>query len=249
MRFSLLVFSLVLLFSCGNRKNTTINVAVAANAVPVLEELIEIFSDSTGIAINLIPGSSGKLFTQITQGAPYDLYLSANTDYPEKAFELGFGKEVPVVYCRGKLVLWSSVKQENKEAMDWLSQDCAIAIANPKHAPYGLAGMQVLESLNALEQLNPRLVYAENVSQCNQFIITGNACMGFGSLSTVLLEEYKDFGDWIELDTSLYSPIQQGMLRITDNPDAIAFYTFLQSDQAKLIFNKRGYSSSNQVQS
>jgi molybdate transport system substrate-binding protein len=249
MRFPTLVFILTTLFSCGSKNDDGIHVAVASNAFPVLEELSRTYTDSTANEINLIQGSSGKLFTQISQGAPYDLFLSANSEYPAMVFEQGLSKNRPEIYAVGRLILWSAENRDNQEISEWLHDDCPLAIANPIHAPYGVAAMQTLQSLGLIERLKERLVYAENVSQCNQFIITQNACMGFSSLSTVKLDDYKNLGSWIDIDPQLYEPIQQGMVLISENPRAKDFFEFLQSDKAQSIFEKHGYHRSIQVQS
>ena len=208
--------------------------------------LAKSFSERTGIECELIIGSSGKLTAQITEGAPYDVFVSANLKYPETVFENGFADEPPRVYALGKLVLWS-VKKDIKPSLESLKEPSVkhIALANPKTAPYGQAAVEVLKHFEIFDAVNDKLVYGESIAQTNQFIISKSAEVGFTAMSVVRSPQMKNEGFWKEIDPKYYAPIEQGIVVIQrknrDISKAQQFRDFLFSTTAKQILKDFGY--------
>ncbi len=231
--------------SCQQNPNNVLQIATSANAQFAIKEIGSIFTQETGIEVNIIQGSSGKLLAQITEGAPYDIFISADLKYPQELYRAGLATQEPSVYAYGKLVLWTSKKME--VSLDILNQDNVfhIALANPKTAPYGLAAKQFLQHHKLFNALKEKLVFGESISQTTQFINSGAAEIGFTALSVVMSPPLKNVGHWIELDTTAYSPIAQSAVIIkTGNKSmeqAEKFYQFLFTHKAKIILKKYGY--------
>lgn len=241
---------LILLFTIESCRQQTpepkINIAVAANMQFVMDTLSKVFFNETDIESNLIISSSGNLTAQILAGAPYDVFLSADMSYPNLLFEEGKAIKPAKTYAYGKLVLWSSKKKEGLSLNSFFEPTVEkIAVANPKTAPYGKATHEVLESLENSEKLSDKWVYGESVSQTNQFIISGGVDMGITSKSTVKSKAIPSRGTWVEIDTLLYSPIQQGVIIIDRNSIysnlAESFEEFLFSEKAQDILQNFGY--------
>ena len=245
-KFSLLLFISILFFtSCQKSEESKLNIAVAANMQFAMKEILKEFKEQTGIECQMMTSSSGKLTAQIKEGAPYHIFVSANMKYPQDLFDAGFTTSKPEIYAFGRLVLWSKIEGMSLR-LDSLNHKVLnhIALANPKMAPYGMAAKEVLENLGLYEALEDKLVFGESVAQCNQFIISKSAEMGFTAKSVVLSRNAKDQGHWIDIDPSLYAPIAQGAVIIRQNElqaEAKAFYEFLFSDRAALILEEYGY--------
>jgi molybdate transport system substrate-binding protein len=244
----------LLLFACGkapqsgqSRGSEAITVAVAANMQFAMEELTQAFLEETDIKCELVVSSSGKLTAQIKQGAPFDVFVSANMKYPEEVQNSGLAAAPPKVYAYGKLVLWS-MKKDVKPSLALLSDPSIrkIALANPRTAPYGQAALEVLRNAQLLERVEPRLVYGESIAQTNQFVISRAVDMGFTALSVVLSPKLQEKGRWIEVDSELYRPIRQGVVVIRREKapleKAVKFYDFLSSEKAHRILEAFGYS-------
>ncbi len=223
-------------------------VAVAANFVPPFHEVAMEFEQSTGHHVQVAAGSSGSLHTQIKNGAPFDVFFSADNVRPKLLEEGGFGvKDSRFTYALGRLVLWSPnadlVKGEETLSSKNFSR---LAIANPKTAPYGLAAMQALQALRIWEKLQPRnvIIVGENLGQTMGFIESGNAQLGFVALSQVMEARFKGKGSRWEVPSNLYEPIQQDAILLTkgkDNPAAKALIKFMSGPQAKAIIERYGY--------
>lgn len=223
-----------------------LRVAVAANAQFVMEELKTTFQKKTGIAVESIVNSSGKLTTQIQQGAPYDVFLSADMAYPQTLHKAGLTVSEPVVYAYGALVLWTTGKLPMTPRLSILTDPAVlhIAIANPATAPYGEAAVSFLKARKLLEQLQPKLVYGESIAQVNQYVLSGAAEVGFTAKSVVLDPSLTEKGHWIEIPRNAYAPIAQGVVilkRTTQAKAAGQFLTFLRSPAARRILQKFGY--------
>ena len=223
-----------------------LRVAVAANAQFVMEQLKTEFQKKTGVAVESIVNSSGKLTTQIQQGAPYDVFLSADMDYPQTLYKAGLTTAAPVVYAYGSLVLWTTGDMPLSADLKALTDPSVrhIAIANPATAPYGEAAVSVLTQRKLLETVKPKLVYGESVAQVNQYILSGAAEVGFTAKSVVLDPTLTKRGRWIDLPTSGYAPIAQGVviLKRTDQVKAAQqFLAFLRSPTAQRILQQFGY--------
>lgn len=226
-------------------------VATAANMQYAMDEIQKEFEKESGIQCEIILGSSGKLTAQILEGAPYDMFVSADTKYPQVLFEEGMSQDPPFTYAFGKLVLWSltldsfSIYTLKEETVQHL------AVANPKTAPYGQATFEYLEKENLLAALEEKMVLGESISQTNQFITTGAAEAGFTSRSVVLSPDWKDKGHWVAIDEEKYTPISQALLLLNNpkkgeeaklkNENAKAFFNFMSSQTAKAVLEKYGY--------
>jgi molybdate transport system substrate-binding protein len=208
------------------------------------------FTAITGTPCEVIISSSGKLTAQIMQGAPYDIFLSADMKYPKQLIEAQKALDPVKVYAKGSLILWTLrpdlLLDSSQNAVDLLSAPEVnhIALANPKTAPYGRAALEVLNHYELLDILEEKLVYGESIAQTNQFVTTQAAELGFTTKSVVFAPHLKDSGRWIELSDSIYQSIQQGAVLLQNDamhPKAQEFMKFLQSAAAKKILNNFGY--------
>ncbi len=232
---------LTTLFSCKNNAPKTLNIAVAANMQFAMKKITHDFSSKTGIQCNLIVGSSGKLTAQIKEGAPFDIFASADMKYPNNLFQKGYSSEKPQLYAFGKLVLWS-LKTDSLN-FNALKKAKHIAISNPKTAPYGNASIEVLKNKELYKSVQNKLVYGESISQTNQFIISKSVDLGFTSKSVVMAPVLKDKGKWIDIPSNLYTPIAQGIILLnTSNQNAKEFYEYMKSNAAKKTLLDFGYS-------
>lgn len=223
-----------------------LKVAVAANLQSVINVLGQDFKQKTGIQIEPIVGSSGNLTTQIRNGAPYDLFLSADMNFPETLFKEGFSSNKPAVYAQGSLIICSSqdIGFENWERVLMTERIKKIALANPAIAPYGKAAQETLKDKGILNNITSKIVYGESISQVNTYITTGVAEVGFTTQALVKDPANKTKLYWKVIDPKTYSPIEQGMIlikRANANPDAERFYQYILSPAAKAIFEEFGY--------
>lgn len=234
-----------LLFT-GKAYTQPLRVAVAANAQFVMESLSKAFQTQTGVKIDAIVSSSGKLTTQIQQGAPFDVFLSADMDYPAALHQQNLTTAAPVIYAYGSLVLWT-MRDLNLSADLKVLQSPAIrhiAMANPATAPYGEAAISLLKYRKLLDSVQPRLVYGESISQVNQYILSGAVEVGITAKSVVLGPEMKGKGRWVDLPPPGYTPIAQGVVvlkRTAQVKTAEQFVQFLQSPAARRILQQYGY--------
>ena len=224
-----------------------LRIAVASNFLLPLKELSRKFKESTGHKVVVISGSTGKLYAQIKQGAPFDILLAADSLRPELLEKEGIG--VPgsrFTYAVGRLVLWSKdSKLPLKNDLQVLNNKNFryLAIANPKTAPYGKAAEQVLRKKGFWEQIQNRLVRGENISQTFQFVMTGNADIGFIALSQLRKNQGRGFS-WI-IPQEWHDPIrQQGILlkRAKTNKAAQQFLNFIKSNRIQKQIQSYGYS-------
>jgi len=225
-----------------------ITVAGAANVQFTLEDLKAEFTRETGVDVKTVIGSSGKLTAQIENGAPFDVFLSADMKYPAKLYKDGFSAQVPQVYANGALVLWTMKDLDLPQGVGVLSKTGIqkIALADPKLAPYGREAVKALQFYKLYGSLEKKLVYGESISQVNLFITTGAAEIGFTAKSIVLAPDMKNKGKWVEVPAGSYKPIAQGVIvlkygRQHHSQEAHEFYDFLFSAPAKAIFKKYGY--------
>lgn len=220
--------------------------AVAANFTDTTRDLIAAFGEATGLEAVASYGSTGKLYAQIDNGAPFDVFLAADSRRPELLEQNGQGVAgTRFTYARGKLVLWSPVPGTFEDPKAWLeSGDFArLAIANPKTAPYGLAAKEVLTELNLWEPLQDRLVRGDSIAQTFQFVATTNAQSGFVALSQVRAWDEKGGSLWL-IPQSYYSSINQQAILLTrseNNDAARQWLEFLRGDKAMSIIEEFGY--------
>ncbi len=223
-----------------------LKVAVAANLQSVIKVLGQDFKQKTGIQIEPIVGSSGNLTTQIRNGAPYDLFLSADMSFPETLFKEGFSTKKPVVYAQGSLIICSNqdIGFENWERVLMTERIKKIAIANPAIAPYGKAAEEALKGKGILDDIKSKIVYGESISQVNTYITTGVAEVGFTTQALIKDPANKTRLYWQAIDPKTYMPIEQGMVLLKhagDSADASKFYEYILSPAAKAIFKEYGY--------
>jgi molybdate transport system substrate-binding protein len=226
-----------------------LTVAVAANMQYTIQELITEFNKTDNTKIEVVLGASGKLTQQIQNGAPFDIFISADKEFTQKLADNQFTLEAPKVYAQGLLVLWS-VKPAIQPAKDLklliAPNIKSIAIANPKTAPYGSAAEAILKKYSLYDVVKSKLVMGESISQTSQFIATQSADIGFTAKAIVISPEMKGKGKWVELNTQDYPPIEQAaallkQARQNNEAKARKFYTFLYSAKAKAIYKKFGY--------
>jgi len=223
-----------------------IKVAVAANLSAVIKALGQDFKQKTGITIEPIVGASGNLTTQVKNGAPFDVFLSADMDFPSTLFKDGFSAKKPVVYARGSLIICSSqdIGFDNWERVLLTNRIKKIAIANPSIAPYGKAANEVLKQKGILDNVQNKIVTGESISQVNTYITTGVAEVGFTTQALVKEPANKFKLYWALIDPKSYAPIEQGMVLLKHgetNADAKKFYDYVLSPAAKAIFKEYGY--------
>lgn len=225
-----------------------IRVAVAANAQFVMEALQKDFKKRTGIEIEPIMGSSGKLTAQIMNGAPYDVFLSADMSYPDKLYKAGFGLAQPREYALGSLIVCtaSNLSISNWKELAITENVKKIAIANPALAPYGKAAEETLDHYGLLNKTRHKLVYGESIAQVNTYINTGVAQLGFTTEALAVELSGKTKLNWLRIDPKTYGEIQQGAILLkyakTKNyQKAKKFYDYLFSAGAKAIFKRYGY--------
>ena len=240
---------LALAILCSTVFAGTINVAVAANVSYAINELISEFNKTNpDTKIEVVLGSSGKFTTQIQNGAPFDIFMSADMKFPETLEKENLTTTKPVIYAQGSLAMLSAKPLDFSKSIALVANKSIekIAIANPKTAPYGTASIEALKNANLLEKIENKFVYAESISQAVTYAITA-ADVGFiakSSLYDEKMSKYKENINWISIDPKLYTPIDQGIVvlkRAKNNKEAHAFYNFILSKEAKDIFLKFGY--------
>ena len=243
---SIALFIAFNLLLCASSFAQGLKVAAAANLQAVITVLQKDFKQRTNIDIEPIVGSSGKLVAQIKNGAPFDVFLSADMSFPELLCKDGFSTKAPVVYAYGSLVICSTkdIGFENWERTLLTPRISKIAIANPAVAPYGLAASEVLKQKGVLDNVKSKMVYGESISQVNTYITTGVVDVGFTTQALLKDPANKTQLYWKLIDPKTYSPIKQGMVILrhgATNPDAEKFYNYLLSADAKKIFEAYGY--------
>lgn len=219
------------------------NVAVAANFTEPVKEIAAAFKAKTGHELVLSFGASGQFYTQITQDAPFEVFLSADSARPKKLAEEGLGvKDSVFTYAIGKLVLWSkSPGVVTGEETLKQAKFAKVSICNPAAAPYGAAAVETMQALKVDAELKPKLVEGANITQAYQFVQTGNAEVGFVALSQVIGD--KEGSRWLVPQT-LYKPITQDAVLLKKgepNEAAKAFLVFLKGPEARAIIEKFGY--------
>jgi molybdate transport system substrate-binding protein len=221
-------------------------VAVAANFVPPFREIAIEFERTTGHNVQVAAGSSGNFYSQIKNGAPFDVFFSADNERPKLLGEEGFGvKDSRFTYAIGRLVLWSPNADliKGEETLRF-KQYKRLAMANPKTAPYGVAAMQAMQKLELWEGIQSQIVIGESLGQTMGFIESGNAQLGFVALSQVMDPKIKGKGSRWDVPTNLHEPIKQDVILLTKgkiNPAAKALMEFMGSPQAKAIIERYGY--------
>ena len=228
-----------------------ITVAAAADLNAALTEIAARYEKSGGGAVRLSFGSSGNLFNQILNGAPFDVFFSADLDYPSKLIEAGLAEKSSFYhYAVGQLVLWvpaSSPLDVEHRRMDCLLDPSVkrISLANPEHAPYGRAAVAALHHFGLYEKVSDRFVLGENVSQAAQFVESGNAQIGFIALSHALAPGMKEKGRYWIIPQDSYPALQQAVVVLSHSSkksDAAAFVDYLKKAESGEVLRRYGFS-------
>ncbi len=234
---------ILLLWSAAATHAAELRIAVAANFAVPAEAIAKAFETESGTKVSMSSGSSGALFAQITQGAPFSVFLSADAARPERLESQGLGVAGSrFTYALGRLVLWSRDQDliTGNGSVLRTGSYTHLAIANPATAPYGAAAMDVLAALGATHAVGDRLVTGQSVAQAFGFVESGNAELGFVALSQV--QNAGEGSRWL-VPESLYTPIRQDAILLdADNDEARAFMDFLKSTQVREIIAQFGYS-------
>ncbi len=245
--FRKLVLSTLLLAACASAQE--LKVAAAADLDVAMEKISAAFKKQTGIQLKVSYGSSGHFFAQIRNGAPFDVFMSADRYYPDTLENFGKTDQGTTVYALGKLVVWVSNRIALDPAPDNLNILTSnhinkVAIANPEHAPYGRAAVAAMVHYKVYDQVKSKLVLGENVSQASQFAQSGNADAALIPLSVAVTESMKKGGRYAVVAPDSYPPLYQAavVLRSSENKQqAHRFVEFLRSSVAQKIFLEYGF--------
>lgn len=257
-QFALLFLSLLLAACTGgetasptadspnDRSNVTLTVAAAADLIPAFEELGAVFTEQTGIMIAFNFGSTGQLTQQIEQGAPVDVFAAANRAYIDELNQAGLViPDTVALYAQGRLTIWTRTDSPlTFTAIDDLTQPGVnrIAIANPEHAPYGVAARETLETAGLWDTLQPRLILGENIAQTLQYAETGNVDVALVALSLSIATG--DEGRYVLIPAELHNPLNQALAvinRTEYEAEARQFALFVNSAAGREIMRRYGF--------
>jgi molybdate transport system substrate-binding protein len=230
-----------------NVRAAELQVAVAANFAGPMEKIAAAFSAATGHTVKLSAGATGKFYSQIAAGAPFELLIAADDETPKKLIAEGHAVAgSQFTYAIGKLVLWSARPGfvDSQGAVLGSGAFAHLAIANPKVAPYGAAALQVLRSRGLAEALAPKLVTGQSIAQAFQFVATGNADLGFVALSQVAVPGKAVPGSFWLVPQELYTEIRQDAVLLkpgADSAAARALLAYLRSAPAQQVIRAYGY--------
>ncbi|HET7833727.1 MAG TPA: molybdate ABC transporter substrate-binding protein [Gallionella sp.] len=223
-------------------------VAAVADAKYAFDDLAAEFKKESGIEVQGIFGSTGKIAAQVQNGAPYDVFLSDDMEHPEALYQDGLAVTRPKVYAYGVLVLWTKKELDLGRTVAMLGDTDVwkVAIANPKLASYGLAALKALENAGLSTTVVPKLIYGESVIQVAQFIDSGVADIGFVAKSQVVASKMAGQGKWLAVPEGSYDAIAQGVVVLkhgaeTQYSEVEKFMEFLFTPKARAIFEKYGY--------
>jgi molybdate transport system substrate-binding protein len=250
-RRALFAFFLLLALLTAQAAPRVLTIAAAADLNFAFPEIAAGFEQKTGQKVRLIFGSSGNFFAQIQNGAPFDLFFSADIEYPRKLAEAGLTEPGTLYrYAVGRIVLWvpegSKINVAGLEIRALLDPSVQkIAIADPRHAPYGRAAVAAMEQFGVYEEVKHKLVFGENISQTAQFVESGGADIGIIALSLATAPPMKDKGKYWEIPESAHPPIEQAavILKSSQNKQAaIAFLDYLKSSAGLELMRGYGFS-------
>jgi len=224
-----------------------ITIAAAADLKFAMDEIVSQFRNAhPADQVEVIYGSSGKFQTQIQQGAPYDLYFSADIAYPRDLATKGFAASAVKPFARGRIVLWSATRDASRMTLASLADPTIIriAIANPKHAPYGKRAEEALRAAGVWARVEPKLVYGENIAHAAQFVQTGNAQVGIIALSLALNPELAGRGGYWLIPEHMHQPLDQGYIitrRAAGSALARRFADHVDGPSARAVMKRYGF--------
>jgi molybdate transport system substrate-binding protein len=246
----LIAYSLLLSLSVHAEK---ITVAAAADLKFAMDEIITTFHKAhPSEDVSVVFGSSGNFYTQIQQGAPYDMFFSADIGFPRELAKNGLTASEVKPYAVGRIVLWSASHDATKMTLASLTDPkfTYIAIANPKHAPYGKRAEEALRASGLWEKIEPKLVYGESIAQTAQFVESGNAQVGIIALSLAVNPELANKGGYWLIPDNLHAPLEQGFVitkRAAGSTLAKQFAGYMDSKPARAVMSKYGFVLPNEV--
>ena len=251
LRFVLLPCFLLAMTGRADAAAETVSIAAAADLAYCLDEMDGVFKQAHPDAdLQVASGSSGNFATQIKNGAPFDIFLSADVSFPRGLVQAGLAAgSTLTIYATGKIVLWTMHPEvvDVSKGLGVLRDSGVVkkfALANPDHAPYGHAGKEALEHEKLWDAVQSRLVLGENVAQTTQFVQTGNADAGIVALSLVLSPKLAGVGKWQLIPVADYAPLEQAVVLTkagAGHPLARAYLEFLRSPEARAIFDRYGF--------
>lgn len=242
-----LLAACALLATVGTAQAGKIMIAAAADLKFAMDDIVTTFKKSyPADEVDVTYGSSGKFHTQIQQGAPYDLFFSADIGFPRELAKSGLAASDVKPYAVGRIVLWSGSLDATKMSLASLTDPkiTRIAIANPKHAPYGKRAEEALRAAGLWEKVEPKLVYGENIAHTAQFVQTGNAQVGILALSLAINPELASKGGYALIPDSLHAPLEQGFVitrRAEGNTLAKRFADYMAGKAARAVMVKYGF--------
>lgn len=239
----LLTVMCLALAGCASAPSTRVQVAAAADLRYALDEIITLAQErNPDVEYAVTYGSSGQFLQQIENGAPFDVYLSADIAYPLALVDAGVARD-PFPYAVGRLVLWvpEGSRLSPERGLAIVADADRVAIANPEHAPYGRAAVAALESAGMYAAVADRLVLGENVAQAAEFVMTGNADAGIVALSLVLSDPLRDVGTWWEIPTNTFPTIEQAGVLLSDSPAAMALRDTIIGPEGRAILARYGF--------
>lgn len=244
-RITSLLLVWMLLTSAAHAEKITI--AAAADLKFAMDEIVMQFKKSNSDAgIDVVYGSSGKFHTQIQQGAPFDLFFSADIGFPRDLAKLGLAASEVRPYALGRIVLWSANLDASKMTLQNLTDPkiVRIAIANPRHAPYGKRAEEALRAAGLWDKVESKLVYGDNIAHTAQLVQTGNAQVGILALSLAMSPEMKKQGGYWLIPSNLHEPLEQGFIitqRARNNALAKRFAEEMASESVRMVMNRYGF--------
>jgi molybdate transport system substrate-binding protein len=243
----LLVLAIVAMVFASVAHAEKFTIAAASDLRFALDDIAEIYRQQhADHEFNIIYGSSGKMTTQIMNGAPYDIFFSADIAFPERLKEAGFTTTEPEVYAIGRIVIWSNTIDASELRLEDLPTDPRIrriAIAQPSHAPYGLRAQEAMESVGVWEAVQPRLVFGENIAHTAQMVESGAANVGIIALSLARFPSLAKHPFHL-IDDGLHNPLTQAFVvtrRAGNNEAAQIFARFMETDEAHEIMQRYGF--------
>ncbi|SNC72195.1 molybdate ABC transporter substrate-binding protein [Polynucleobacter victoriensis] len=223
-------------------------IVVAANMKPPMEEIYQQYKSATGQEFRIIYGASGNLTRQIQQGAPFNLFVSADENFPLALSKEGFTVDEGKVYAIGRLAIIAnkgrgiklSLKEDDLRKI--ITSANKIALAKPDLAPYGKAAVEFLTKMGLIHLAKDKFAYGENISSATNFVVVGAAPIGFTAYSLAISKEVARDADYLLIPENLHEPIRQRMVLIKNPPQSVVdFYNYLQGPQAKAIIKAHGY--------